>query len=241
MHPLAKGALAAAIAVLLLACSAEPQPGKKAVPTPPTVNSVVCKEYTSHITGGACSWYCNPGLITIAFTDSTHIPYRASGETPNARRLLNWETDTAALFAQPLATTLQWKVGLGPFAAGGPFSRLSADDLENRQFGGFVLINGDVSSQAAYHKYARLKAGRLTVNGNCVALLRFADSPDAQIIRLPETYPLDTLYLSHIKLKVTEVYPGQQDSRLAIAEMQLDGTGSHSATAEVCWKENEGR
>ena len=234
MHLLAKGALAATIAVSLLACSSEVQRAKKAMPAPPVVNSVVCKEFTSHITGGACSWYCNPSLITIAFTDSTRIPYRASEQTPNTRRLLNWETDTAALFAQPLATTLQWKVGLGPFAAGGPFSRMSTDELESRQFGGFVLLNGDVSSTAAYQKYARLKAGRLLVNGTCVALLRFADSPDAQIIRLPETYPLDTLYLSHIKLRITEVYPGQYDSRLAIAEMQLDGTGSHSATGEMC-------
>ena len=163
------------------------------------------------------------------------MPRTQKEVSPNANRLLNWDNQRPALFAHPLATSLNWSMGLGINPAIDTlYSRLTAEDAKDTGFGGLLLINGDISSPAAYQRYARLKAGRLFVDDTCVAVVRFADSPKVQWVRLNRLFALDTLHQRQLRLQITEVYPGKQDARLAIAELQPDGAGGHSVSPRQC-------
>ncbi len=246
MHLLFKGALAIVITTLTLVVGSEPPQRKKVLLAPPTITSVICSGYEYRGKGpsrffaheqltGACSWYCNPHLMVLPYVGGAPVPRTQKEVNPNANRLLNWDNQRPALFAHPLTTSLNWSIGLGinP-AADSMYSRLTAEDINDTGFGGLLLINGDISSPAAYQRYARLKAGRLFVDDTCVAVVRFADSPKVQWIRLSRLFALDTLRQRQLRLQITEVYPGKQDNRLAIAELQPDGAGGHSVSPRLC-------
>jgi hypothetical protein len=246
MHLFVKGALAVLFIVSLLACGSEPKHTQKEVPMLPAINSVVCEGYDYEGKGpgrffaheeltGACSWYCNPNLVTLPYVGGAPVPRTAKEVNPNVGRLLDWDNRTPALFVRPLTTSLQWSMGLGVNpAVDSVYSRLTAEDAHDTGFGGLLLINGAISSPAAYQRYARLKAGQLFVDDTCVAVVHFADTPKVQWIRLNRLFMLDTLHRRQLRIQITEVYPGQQDTRLAITELQPDGAGGHSTSHRLC-------
>lgn len=242
---------------LLAACNPASESTKLAAPTgpaaPPTVySSIVCDGFgyegsgPDHVFGmaellggGRCSWYCERTLVTLPYVGGQPVPQREQDVSPNAQRLFDWETRQPALFSQPLITSLNWTLGLGPDPIvsginGDNYVRLTAEELSEIGFGGLLLVNGDISSAASYQRYARLKAGRLFMDDTCVAVVHFADTPKVQWLRLNRLHMLDTLSRRQLRLQVTEVYPGQQDERLAIAELQLDGAGGHSTSFRAC-------
>lgn len=246
MGLLTKSALATITALSATVIGVKPLQRKKAVPAPPTITSVICSGYEYRGKGpsrffaheqltGACSWYCDPNLVVLPYVGGAPVPRTQKEVNPNANRLLNWDNQKPALVAHPLATSLNWSMGMGinP-AADTMFSRLTTEELSEVGFGGLLLINGDISSPAAFQRYARLKAGRLFVDDTCVAVVRFADSPKVQWIRLNRLFALDTLHQRQLRLQITEVYPGRQDNRLAIAELQPDGAGGHSVSPRLC-------
>lgn len=247
MHLLFKEALATAIITLTLVVGAELPQRKKVLPTPPTITSVVCNGFersgngVSSVFGkrtlldGACSWYCNRYLVTLPYVGGTLIPHTEAEVSAKVRRLSDGQTQTHALFAQPLTTSLNWTLGLGPDPIfHEKYTRLTAEELDGIGFGGLLVANGNRRSATDYQRYARLKAARLFVDDTCVAILHFADTPRVQWLKMNRLFALDTLHQRRLRLQVTAVYPGRQSTQLAISELQLDGAGGHSISYRMC-------
>lgn len=151
-----------------------------------------------------CSWYCAGQILEIRGSESSGLR-STSGQTAAH----DFDASTAQLFDLEHEPQISYTLGTNP--------TLTVTKLD--------IYNGYSKDSDLYTRYSRARHIKYFVDGEPRGILELKDVPGLQSFPIKELRNPEKVMT--LTFEVLDSYPGTEFEEVAIAEIELDGSGHH--------------